>query len=57
MFIVDDDDNFISVSKKIYKLAEGKNPSTNRGHIRKNIKIRNDKLKNYLHKKYIHDLK
>ena len=43
-------DNFIYVSKK-YKLAEGKNPPTNKRHKRK------DKLKNYLHENYIHDLK
>ena len=36
------DDNFIYVSKK-YKLAEGKNRSTDRGHKRKNKKMRKDK--------------
>ena len=50
-----DNFNFIYVSKK-YKLAEGKNP-TNREHKRKNKKIRKDKLKNYLHENYLHDLK
>ena len=44
----DDDDNFIYVSKKKHKLAEGNNPSTNRGHtkkVKKIKKIRKGKLK------------
>ena len=39
-----------------YKLAKGKNPSTNRGHIRKKKKTRKDKLKTIYMKNYKHDL-